>query len=214
MFRFIKKVLIIVFISTANSLKSISLKNPECKVREVVVKSEHMTFSYDIKVNRCSGNCNSITNPYAKVCVPDIIKNVTVKMFDLMTLTNKTKQVIFHENCKCICRLDPIVCCKKQGFNKDKCRCECLINKKCDEDFVWNINNCECEYKKAAKLISEKCEEIIHDITQNKTVSITKYVENCKPFVASSILFVSVSIILSGIMIYFCVKSRNNVLPY
>ena len=51
----------------------------------------------------------------AKVCVPDIIKNVTVKMFDFMTLTNKTKQVIFHESCKCICRLDPIVCNK----NKD-----------------------------------------------------------------------------------------------
>ena len=57
-----------------------------------------MTFPYDIKINRCSGNCNIITNPYAKVYVPDIIKNVTVKMFDLMALTNKTKQVIFHES--------------------------------------------------------------------------------------------------------------------
>ena len=75
-----------------------------------------MTFPYGIKVNRCSGNCNNITNPNAKVCVPDIIKNVTVKMFNLMTLTNKTKQVISHESCKCICRLDPIVCNKK---NKD-----------------------------------------------------------------------------------------------
>ena len=89
------------------------IKNQECKVREVVVKSKHMTFPYDIKVNRWSGNCNITTNPYAKVCVPDIIKNVTVKMFDFMTLTNKTKQVIFHESCKCIRRLDPIVCNKK-----------------------------------------------------------------------------------------------------
>ena len=56
MFRFIKKVLILVLISPANYLKCISLKNQECKV--------------------------------SKVCVPDIIKNVTVKMFDLITLTN------------------------------------------------------------------------------------------------------------------------------
>ena len=145
MFRFIKKVLILVLISTVNSLKCISLKNQECKVREVVVKSEHMTFHYDIKVNRCSGKRNNITNPYAKVCVPDIIKKVTVKMFDLMTLTNKTKQIIFHECCKCICRLDPIVCNNKQIWNENKCRFECLINKKCDDDFVWNISNCECE---------------------------------------------------------------------
>ena len=82
------------------------------------------------------------------MCVLDIIKNVTVKTFDLMTLTNKTKQVIFHESCKCICRLDPVFCNNKQRWNKNKCRCECLINKKCDDDFVWNIINRECEYKK------------------------------------------------------------------
>ena len=34
MFRLIKKVLILVLISTSNSLKCISLKNQECKVRE------------------------------------------------------------------------------------------------------------------------------------------------------------------------------------
>ena len=100
MFGFIKKLLILVLISTENSLKCISFKNQACKVREVVVKSERVTFPDGIKVNRCSGNCNNITNPYAKVCVPDIIKDVTVKIFDLMTLTNKTKQIIFHESCR------------------------------------------------------------------------------------------------------------------
>ena len=35
MFRFIKKVLILVLIYTVNSLKCISLKNQECKTREV-----------------------------------------------------------------------------------------------------------------------------------------------------------------------------------
>ena len=129
MFRLIRKVLILVLGSTANSLKCVSLKNQECKVREVVVKSEHTTFPIGIKVNRCSGNCNNITNPYAKVCISDIIKNVAVKMFDLMTLTNKTKQVIFHESCKYICKLDPSVCNNKQILNKNKCRCDCLINK-------------------------------------------------------------------------------------
>ena len=49
----------------------------------------------------------------------------------------------------------------------------------------------------------------------HKTISITKYVENCKPFVPSSILFVPESVIVTGIMIYFYVKSRNrNFLPY
>ena len=148
--------MILVLVSTTNSLKCISLKNQECKVREVVVKSEHMSFSYDIKVNRCSGNCNNITSPYAIVCVPNIIKNVTVKMFDLMTLTNKAKQVTFREICKFICRLDQIVCNNKQRWNKNKCRCEYLINKKCEDGFVWNTSNCECEYKKSSEISSRR----------------------------------------------------------
>ena len=72
--------------------------------------------------------------------------------------------------------------------------------------------------KKAAKLTTEECEEIIDDttaITKNKTVLITKHVENCKPFVASSIFFVSVSVILAGIVVYFHVNSRQKyVVPY
>ena len=74
-----------------------------------------------------------------------------------------------------------------------------FVNKKCQNDIVSNYSNCDCEYKKAIKLTVEKeCEKMIDDISQSKT--------NCKPFVASSILFVTVSIILTGIMIYFHCK--------
>ena len=68
MFRFIKKVLILVLISTANSLKCISLKNEECKVRKVIIDNGYMK---DI--------------PYFKVFTPDIVKIITVKVFDLIS---------------------------------------------------------------------------------------------------------------------------------
>ena len=169
-----------------------------------------MTFLYKIKVNKCVGSCSNIKSPYSKVCVTDIIKNVTVKMFNLVTLMNTAKQVEWHESCKCVCKINKNVCSKKQKFNKDKCRCECLVNKKCENDFIWNISNCECEYReKAAKLTAEeKCEEI-YDIktANNKTILIKKTLEDCKPFVASSVLFVSVSIISIGLFIYFYCKS-------
>ena len=48
MFRFIKKVLILLLISTANSLKCISLKNQECKVRKVIIDNDYMTFPFKI----------------------------------------------------------------------------------------------------------------------------------------------------------------------
>ena len=48
MFRFIKKVLILVLISTVNSLIYISLKNQECKAREVIVDNEYKTYSIKV----------------------------------------------------------------------------------------------------------------------------------------------------------------------
>ena len=118
-----------------NPIPCISMKNQECKARKVIVNNEYMTYPYSIKVNGCNGNCNNISNPYSRLCVPDIVKKVTLKICDLMSLKNQTKQIIFQGSCKCVYRLDAIICNNKQKWNKDKCRCECLINKKCGNKF-------------------------------------------------------------------------------
>ena len=76
--------------------------------------------------------------------------------------------------------------------------------------------------KKLAALIVEKeCKEINDDIrendciTQNKTVRLIKKVKDCKRFIGVSVLFLCISVILTEIRVYFCLKSRkNNVLSY
>ena len=50
-----------------------------------------MTYTYSIRVNRCNGNCNSINNPHSRVCLPDVVKDNTLKVFDLISQQNKTK---------------------------------------------------------------------------------------------------------------------------
>ena len=68
-----------------------------------------------------------------------------------MSRTNETKNIKWHETCKCECRLDAIVCNNKQCWNNDKCRCECkkLIDKGvCVKGFLWNPNNFDCECDK------------------------------------------------------------------
>ena len=132
----LKKVLILVLISTINSLKCISLKNQECKVRQVIVDNKYMAFPFKIEIDRCVGSCNNISNSDSKMCIPDIVKNVTIKMFDLMNLENTTKQVEFHESCKYVCKINSSVCSEKQRFYENKCRWECLVNKKCQNDFI------------------------------------------------------------------------------
>ena len=178
MFGLIKKVLILVLVSTANSLKCILLKNQECRVRRLIVNNEYITYPYSIKVNRYNGNCNNISNSYPRVCnisnsyprvcILDITKIFTLKIFDLMTLTNKTKQIIFHKSCKYDVDYLLFVTINKSGIKdrcRCKCRCECLINKKCSNKF-WNPNGCKCEYRAAQ--LTEKCKEI----ADNKTLSI------------------------------------------
>ena len=77
---------------------------------------------------------------------------MNVKVFNLISITNKTSYIKRHETCKCKCRLDASVCNNKQRWNEDKCRCECkeLIDKGiCDKGFNWNPSNWECECDKS-----------------------------------------------------------------
>ena len=127
------------------------MNNQECKTRAKVVNvngDEPVFFQFSIKTSNCSGRCNNINHQCAKICVPDIVKNLNVKVFNLMSRTNETRHIKWHETCKCKCRLDAIVCNNKQRWNKNKCRCECkeLIDKGvCDKGFICNPSNCECE---------------------------------------------------------------------
>ena len=61
-----------------------------------------MFYPYSVKINRCKGICNTINDTYAKICVPDQIKNTNVKkVFNLMSRTNETRHVKWHKTCKC-----------------------------------------------------------------------------------------------------------------
>ena len=81
-------------------------------------------YPFSIKINKCSGNCNNSNHTYAKICVPDVIKDLNNKVFNLMSTTNETRFIKWHEKCKCKCRLDAVACNNKQRWNKNKCRCE------------------------------------------------------------------------------------------
>ena len=75
------------------------------------------------------------------------VKNLNLKVFNLMSITNETRHIKWHETCKCKCRFNSSVCNNKQHWTDDKCRCKCkeLIDKGvCDKGFIWNPSNCEC----------------------------------------------------------------------
>ena len=86
------------------SLKCISMTNQECKVRPEIVNvnsDEPVFYLFSIETNKCGGICNNINDPYAKLCVPDLVKNLTVQLFNLMSRTNEISHIKWQETCKC-----------------------------------------------------------------------------------------------------------------
>ena len=132
-------------------MSCISINNQKCRVRPGIINvngDEPVSYPFSIKTSKWSGSCNNINDPYAKMCVPDVVKNLNVKVLSLMSRANETRHIKWHEKCKCKCRLDARVCNNKQSWNDDKCRCECkeLIDKGvCDRGYIWNPSKCECE---------------------------------------------------------------------
>ena len=199
MFKFVKQIFIstMVFFNSilnVNPLECISLKNQECKVRPEIfdVSSNNPIFyPFSIKPNKCSANCNDISDPDVRICVPNTVKNLNAKVFNLISRTNETRHIEWHESCKCICRLDKIICNSKQRWNENKCRCECkeLIDKAvCDKGYFFNSSNCEYECDKSCgigeyldysdfkcrkKLIDPLIEECTENIDETKLVKKT-----------------------------------------
>ena len=104
---FIKKIfyigsLCLLSLVSATPLSCISLKNQECKGRPKIADintNNPIFYPFSITINKVRGNCNNINNPYAKICVPDTVKDLNVRVFNLMSRTNETRHIKWHETC-------------------------------------------------------------------------------------------------------------------
>ena len=101
MFRFIKTIFLtgLAFLSNLLSttpLSCISMNNQVCKVRPEIINvnsNELVFYPFSIKASKYSGSCNNINDPYAKMCVPDVVKDLNVKVFNLRSRTNETRHI-------------------------------------------------------------------------------------------------------------------------
>ena len=92
------------------------MNSQQCKIRSEIINvntNGHIFYPYIITINKCKCSCNTINDPYAKLCGPNTTKNINVKVFNLMSRTNETRHIEWHKTCKCKCRLDASVCNNK-----------------------------------------------------------------------------------------------------
>ena len=88
------------------------MNNQECRARPKVISinsNEPLFYPYCILVNRCIDSCNKMNDPK---CVPDVFKNINVKVFNLISRTNETRHIKWNETCKC--RVNENVCNNKE----------------------------------------------------------------------------------------------------
>ena len=72
------------------------MNNQECKIRLQTVNvnsDEPVFYTFSIKTSRCSRSCSNINDTYAKLCVPDVVKKINVRVFNLMSKTNETRRI-------------------------------------------------------------------------------------------------------------------------
>ena len=99
-------------LSNVNLWKCVSMSNQECKVRPKIINinSNEPSFSpYSVKIKKWSNSCNNKSDPYPRTCVPIVVKNMNIKIFNLMPRTNEPRDIIWPETCKCKYRLDASV---------------------------------------------------------------------------------------------------------
>ena len=106
------------------ALECISVTNQECMPRPKILDvnegfGEALFYPYNVLVNKCIGSCDTLDDPMGRLCVPNIIKNVNMKVYNFLMRLNETRNVLWHESCKCICRLNSSACNSKQISNND-----------------------------------------------------------------------------------------------
>ena len=103
-----KKIIFYGFISVSklfrvSSLsKCVDLTNQKCVVRPKIIdvnSNDLVFYPFKIAVNKCSGSCNTINNPFDKICVAKDVKDLNIRVINLLSGVNETRFVEWHDNC-------------------------------------------------------------------------------------------------------------------
>ena len=71
-----------------------------------------------ISLNKCNGICNVADSLFTKVRALSKTKDVSFKVFNMITRISKVKTLIKHLSCYCKCKIDSTTCNQKLAFTK------------------------------------------------------------------------------------------------
>ena len=70
-----------------NTVECLFVINRKCMPRPKILDvnegvGEALFYPYNVLVNKYSGSCNTLDDPMAKLCVPNIVKRVNMKVYN------------------------------------------------------------------------------------------------------------------------------------
>ena len=175
------------------ALECVSVINRKCMPRPKILDvnegvGEALFYPYNVLINKCSGSCDTMNNPMAKLCVPGIVKRLHMQVYNFLMMLNETRRALWHESCKCVCKLNSSVCNNKHMWNSDICKYECnedfasIIN--CAKGYMWNPSTCECRcdiwFKPGQYLDHKNC------VCKNKLIG--RVIEECTSVVNETMI--------------------------
>ena len=191
------------------------MNNQKYGVRPVIMNinsNETLFYPYSILVNKCSGSSNDINDFYAKLCFPDVVKNMNIKVINQVSRTNEARYLSWYETCSLKCRFDASV---------EKCRYEwqelvnvTQINVMMDifgslvlvNVDVINHVILDYENRKCRKKLIEECSENIdgNEMVFNATLNdYGKVCNSCTKYIVLLVVFFIISISISSAFFYF-----------
>ena len=80
-------------------LECVSLINRKCMPRPKILDvnegvGEALFYPYNVLVNKRSGSFNTINDPMARLCVPNSIKRINMKVYNFLMRLNETRNVL------------------------------------------------------------------------------------------------------------------------
>ena len=219
-----------------NALECVSVVNQKFMPRPKILDvnegvGEALFYPYNVLVNKCSGSCNTLDNPMTKMCVPNVIKRVNMQVYNFLIRLNETRNVLWHESCKCMCKLNSSVCNNKQIWNSDTCRWDCnedfavIIN--CTKEHIWNPSTCECQgdvwckpgqyldHKNCVckkKLIVKVIEECTSVINETMIINNKNNITNNNTYLILFIVFlIGFIVFLIEFIYYYCRNNANKI---
>ena len=79
--------------SDCRVVKCVSLNNQPYQSRQRVIdinSNNLFYYLFNVSANKCCISCNTIDDPYDRICIPNKVKNINVKVFNLLLRMNET----------------------------------------------------------------------------------------------------------------------------